>query len=56
MTVSVVGLVTVTPVPGLLPKLTAVAPVKPDPFTVTMFPPAWGPLFGLTPVTVGGPL
>ena len=27
---------------------------KPVPVTVTVLPPAWGPLFGLTPVTVGG--
>ena len=48
-----VALLTTTPVPGLAPKSTAVAPVKPVPVTVTEVPPAWGPLFGLTAVTVG---
>ena len=33
--------------------MTAVAPVKPVPVTVTEVPPAVGPLVGLTPVTVG---
>ena len=28
-------------------------PVNPVPLTVTVLPPAWGPLFGLTAVTVG---
>ena len=28
-------------------------PEKSVPLTVTVLPPAWGPLFGLTPVTVG---
>ena len=32
------------------------ARAKPVPVTVTVLPPAWGPLFGLTAVTVGGPL
>ena len=36
-----------------MPKSTAVAPVKLVPLTVTEVPPAVGPLFGLTPVTVG---
>ena len=36
------------------PKSTVVAPVtKPVPVTVTEVPPAWGPLVGLTLVTVG---
>ena len=35
------------------PKLTAVAPVKPVPVTVTDVPPVLGPEVGLTPVTVG---
>ena len=51
-----VRLVAVTPlieVPGLVPKSTAVAPVKLVPLTVTEVPPAAGPLEGLTPVTVG---
>ena len=34
----------------------AAAPVKPVPVTVTVFVPAWGPLVGLTVVTVGGAL
>jgi hypothetical protein len=36
------------------PNLTAVAPVKPLPLTVTVVPPACGPALGLTPLTVGG--
>jgi hypothetical protein len=35
-------------------NLTAVAPVKPLPLTVTVVPPASGPAFGLTPVMIGG--
>lgn len=35
------------------PKSTAVAPVNPLPVTVTVVPPASGPLDGLTPVTTG---
>ena len=38
---------------GVVPKSTAVAPVKLVPVTVTEVPPAAGPLEGLTPVTVG---
>ena len=38
---------------GVLPKSTAVAPVKPMPVIVTVVPPAAGPEDGLTPVTVG---
>ena len=39
------------------PKSTVVAPVtKPVPVTVTEVPPAWGPLVGLTAVTVGAAL
>ena len=34
-------------------EVTAVAPVKPVPVMVTEVPPACGPLFGVTPVTVG---
>ena len=56
VTVSEVALFTVTPVPAVAPKSTAVAPVKPVPVSVTEVPPATGPLFGLTAVTVGGPL
>ena len=44
---------TTRPVPAVVPNLTAVAPVKPVPVTVTGVPPAVGPLVGLTPVTVG---
>ena len=41
----------------LEPKSTAVEPeTNPVPATVTELPPAWGPLFGLTPVTVGAAL
>ena len=49
----VVELTTVTPVAALVPKSTAVAPVKPVPVTVTLVPPAVGPAVGLSPVTVG---
>ena len=41
-------------VPAVEPKSTAVAPVNPVPVTVTMSPPAVGPLVGQTAVTVGG--
>ena len=51
--VIVVALTTVTPVAAVVPKSTAVAPVKPVPVIVTRVPPAAGPLFGLMPVTVG---
>jgi hypothetical protein len=40
-------------VAGMLPKLTAVAPVKFVPVIVTIVPPADGPLVGERPVTVG---
>ncbi len=57
VTVRLVPLVTVTEVPAVEPKSTAVEPeTNPDPLTVTVLPPAWGPLFGLTEVTVGGAL
>ena len=36
------------------PKLTALAPVRLVPVTVTTVPPVVGPEAGLTPVTVGG--
>ena len=56
LTVRLVPLATVTEVPALVPKSTAVEPeTKPVPVTVTVLPPAWGPLFGLTSVTVGAP-
>ena len=51
--VIVVPLITTTSVAGVVPKSTAVAPVNPEPVIVTVVPPAVGPLFGLTPVTVG---
>jgi hypothetical protein len=38
----------------VLPKLTAVAPVKPLPLMVIVVPPVAGPEVGLTAVTVGG--
>ena len=49
----VVSFTTVTFVAGVVPKSTAVAPVKPVPVIVTRVPPAVGPLVGLRPVTVG---
>ena len=55
MAVIVVSSTTVTPVAAVVPKFTAVAPVKPVPVIVTDVPPAAGPLVGLMPVTVGGP-
>ena len=51
--VIVVALTTVTPVAAVVPKSTAVAPVKPVPVIVTKVPPAAGPLVGLMPVTAG---
>jgi len=42
-------------VAGLEPKSTAVAPVKPDPVIITVFPPLAGPKFGLIDVIVGAP-
>ena len=51
--VIVVGLTTVTSVAGVVPKLTAVAPVKPVPVIVTTVPPAGEPEVGLMPETVG---
>ena len=50
MAVMMASLFTVK-VAGLLPKSTAVAPVKPVPAKVTRAP--FGPEAGLTPVTVG---
>src|ERR1700687_1307831 len=41
-------------VAAVVPKLTEVTPVNPDPLTVTVVPPAMDPEFGLTPVTDGG--
>src|SRR6202047_1656793 len=48
-----VALTTVTPVAAVPPNVTAVAPVKLVPVMVTDVPPAIGPEFGLTLVTVG---
>ena len=48
-----VSLTTVTFVAAVVPKSTAVAPVKPVPVIVTRVPPAAGPVVGLKPVTVG---
>ncbi len=48
-----VALSTTNPVAGVLPKLTAVAPVKSVPVSVTDVPPVVTPLDGLNPVTVG---
>ena len=47
------GAVTLIVLPAVVPKSTAVAPVKLVPLTVTVLVPPWGPLVGLTPVTVG---
>ena len=56
-TVRLVGLVTSTEVPAVVPKSTLVEPeTNPLPATVTVLVPASGPLFGVTEVTVGGPL
>ena len=56
-TVRQVALPTLTEVPALAPKSTVVEPeTNPVPVTVTELAPAWGPLFGLTKVTVGGAL
>ena len=49
----VVSLTTVNDFAGMVPKLTAVARVKPVPVIVTEVPPAAAPLVGLRPVTVG---
>ena len=56
VTVRLVAVSALIEVPALVPKSTAVAPVKLVPLTVTEFPPAGAPLFGLTPVTVGSGL
>ena len=48
-----VALFTVKLVALVLPKRTAVAPVKSVPVIVTVVPPAVGPLFGLTDEIVG---
>jgi hypothetical protein len=48
-----VSLLTVKVVAAVAPKLTALAPVKPVPVMVTLFPPAVDPLLGFTFVTAG---
>ena len=53
VTVRVLSLVTCRPVPGVVPNLTAVAPVNPVPVIVTVVPPAADPLAGEMLVTVG---
>ena len=50
-----VALTTVTPVAAAPPNVTAGAPVKLVPVMVTDVPPAVGPEFGLTLLTVGAP-
>ena len=53
-TVRLVELLTLTEVPVVEPKRTVVEPeTNPVPVSVTVLPPAWGPLLGLTAVTVG---
>ena len=53
-TVRLVELLTLTEVPAVVPKSTVVEPeTNPVPVTVTVLPPAGGPLLGLTAVTVG---
>jgi hypothetical protein len=49
-----VGELTVKLLAWSAPKLTPVAPVKSVPVIVELVPPAAGPLFGFTFVTVGG--
>ena len=48
-----VALLTVKERAALLPNRTAVTPEKLVPVMVTLVPPAGGPVFGLTLVTVG---
>ena len=56
-TVSEVEPVTLTEEPAVEPKSTVVEPeTNPVPVTVTVLVPPWGPLLGLTALTVGGPL
>ncbi len=46
-----------TEVPALVPNSTLVDPeTNPPPATVTVLVPDWGPLSGVTAVTVGGAL
>ncbi len=53
VTVIVVSSTTVTFAPGVPPKVTPVAPVKPLPVMVTAVPPVSGPLAGVTEVMTG---
>ncbi|MNP64737.1 hypothetical protein D3C76_1602560 [compost metagenome] len=53
VTVITVSLTTFNSVPGLAPKLTPVAPVKPVPVRVTAVSPSAGPPVGLTAVIFG---
>jgi hypothetical protein len=55
VTVIEVELPTASDVPGVLPKLTAVAPMKLVPVRVTDVPPAVVPVVGDTALTVGTP-
>src|SRR5450755_3250764 len=55
VTVRDVSEATTREVPGVAPKLTAVAPVKPLPVTVIVGPPASGPRLGETAETTGRP-
>jgi hypothetical protein len=48
-----VSLTTVTLVAAVPPRVTPVAPVKPDPVIVTLVPPAIGPVDGAMMVNVG---
>jgi hypothetical protein len=50
---TVVSELTAKSVAAMVPKLTAVAPVKPEPLTVTEFPPATEPVEGEMLVTTG---
>jgi hypothetical protein len=52
--VSVVSLTTVNDDAAIVPKLTFVAPVKPEPVTVTTVLPVRGPAVGLIEETLGG--
>src|SRR3974390_3166279 len=51
-----VALWTTTLVAAMVPKWTAVAPVKAVPVIVPLVPPASGPALGATLVTVGAPI
>ncbi len=53
VTVIWVSELTVNAAAGVLPKFTAVVPVKPAPVMVTCVPPVAGPCVGLIPFTTG---